>query len=78
MSRPGIADVFADVAEVATRCRFADCRHEGEPGCAVRTAIDTGELDPDRLRRFRKLAAEDARNSASLRDAGHGSAASAA
>ena len=64
----GIAEVFADVAEVAAGCRFADCRHVGEPGCAVRAAIDAGELDADRLRRFRKLAAEDARNSASLRD----------
>jgi ribosome biogenesis GTPase len=64
----GIEDVFADVAEVAARCRFADCRHEGEPGCAVEAAIEAGELDADRLRRFRKLAAEDARNSASLHE----------
>ncbi|HET7716419.1 MAG TPA: ribosome small subunit-dependent GTPase A [Bauldia sp.] len=64
----GIADVFADIADIAARCRFADCRHESEPGCAVRAAIDDGTLDPDRLRRYRKLAAEDARNSASLRE----------
>lgn len=64
----GIEDVFADVTEVAARCRFADCRHQDEPGCAVRAAIDAGELDPERLRRFRKLLAEDARNSATLRE----------
>ena len=64
----GIEDVFADVAEAATRCRFADCRHESEPGCAVQAAIDAGDLDPERLRRFRKLAREDARNSASLHE----------
>ena len=64
----GIEDVFADVAAAAAGCRFADCRHSGEPGCAVVAAIDAGDLDPERLRRFRKLLAEDARNSASLRE----------
>lgn len=64
----GIEDVFADVAAAAAGCRFADCRHENEPGCAVRAAIDVGDLDPERLRRFAKLLAEDARNSATLRE----------
>jgi ribosome biogenesis GTPase len=64
----GIEDVFADIAEAAAACRFADCRHENEPGCAVGAAIDAGTLDEDRLRRYRKLLAEDARNSASLRE----------
>lgn len=63
----GIEDVFADIVEAAAACRFADCRHETEPGCAVRAGIAAGTLDEDRLRRFRKLVAEDARNSASLR-----------
>jgi len=64
----GIGDVFADIADAAAGCRFADCRHENEPGCAVRAGIATGTLDEDRLRRFRKLVAEDVRNSASLRE----------
>lgn len=64
----GIAEVFADIAALATGCRFADCRHEGEPGCAVEAAIAAGTLDPERLRRFRKLIAEDARNSASIHE----------
>ncbi len=55
-------EVFNDIADLATRCRFADCLHETEPGCAVFAAIDGGELDADRLRRFRKLKAEDRRN----------------
>jgi ribosome biogenesis GTPase len=59
----GIRHVFAEIAEVAGACRFQDCRHESEPGCAVREAVEAGRLDPDRLRRYRKLAAEDARNS---------------
>lgn len=64
----GISEVFADIAELAAGCRFADCRHEGEPGCAVEGAMATGALDPERLRRFRKLVAEDARNSASIHE----------
>ncbi len=64
----GIAEVFADIAALAAGCRFADCRHEGEPGCAVEASVAAGALDPDRLYRFRKLTAEDARNSASIRE----------
>lgn len=62
----GVADVFADVVELARDCRFADCGHESEPGCAVRAAIAAGQLDANRLRRHRKLAAEDTHNSESL------------
>ncbi len=51
----GDADAFADVDALAARCRFADCRHEHEPGCAVRDAID-----PERLAAHRKLAREQA------------------
>jgi ribosome biogenesis GTPase len=49
---------FADIAEAASRCRYADCRHEQEPGCAVRQAIDAGLLDPERLESYRKLGRE--------------------
>jgi ribosome biogenesis GTPase len=62
----GLEELFADVVALARNCRFADCRHESEPGCAVRAAIEAGELDAARLRRQRKLAAEDARNRESL------------
>jgi ribosome biogenesis GTPase len=62
----GIADVFGDIDDLAGRCRFNDCNHETEPGCAVREAVADGELDPARLARWRKLRAEDAFNSASL------------
>jgi len=55
-------DVFAEVAALADECRFSDCSHESEPGCAVQTAIDAGALDADRLRRYRKLLSEDRRN----------------
>lgn len=62
----GIDDVFADLHDLSTQCRFNDCQHTTEPGCAVLGAIDRGEADPARLGRWRKLIAEDAFNSASL------------
>jgi ribosome biogenesis GTPase / thiamine phosphate phosphatase len=65
----GIAEVFADVEAFAALCRFADCAHEAEPGCAVRAAICDGTLDPDRLRRWQKLRREEARNSETLAEA---------
>lgn len=62
----GIAEVFADLADLATRCRFSDCRHEDEPGCAVQAAIASGDVDEARLKRWQKLQREEAFNSASL------------
>lgn len=64
----GIAGVFADILQLAAACRFADCAHRGEPGCAVAAALQSGALDPARLRRWRKLAAEEAQASQSLRE----------
>ncbi|MBN2574407.1 MAG: ribosome small subunit-dependent GTPase A [Deltaproteobacteria bacterium] len=54
----GLDAVFADIAALASRCRFRDCRHETEPGCAVKQAVESGELDADRLEHFRKLERE--------------------
>lgn len=54
----GIAGSFADVDELASACRFRDCRHEGEPGCAIRAAIETGELARVRLDDYNKLQRE--------------------
>ena len=62
----GIDAVFEDLADLATRCRFSDCSHNGEPGCAIQAEIEAGRLDPDRLDRWRKLQREDARNSETL------------
>jgi len=62
----GLEDVFSDVVAAAEGCRFADCTHATEPGCAVLAAIESGELDADRLRRFQKLLAEDRRSTESL------------
>ena len=54
----GVADTFAEIGELARRCRFRDCSHEREPGCAVRAAVAEGALDERRLRSYRRLGAE--------------------
>jgi ribosome biogenesis GTPase len=48
-------ELFADIDELTGQCRFADCSHGNEPGCAVREALEGGELDPERWRHYRKL-----------------------
>lgn len=59
-SDAGIERAFADVFDVADTCRFRDCRHLDEPGCAVRDAIEAGTLRADRLEAMRRLVAEEA------------------
>ena len=51
---------FADIAALAARCRFGDCAHRSEPGCAVHAALDDGSLDADRWASFQKLQREQA------------------
>ena len=54
----GVDTAYADVALLAADCRFRDCQHRTEPGCAVAAAIDDGRLDPARYSAWRKLQAE--------------------
>ena len=54
----GLAQAFADVDALAAQCRFRDCRHGGEPGCAVQAALQEGTLDAERLESRRKLERE--------------------
>jgi ribosome biogenesis GTPase len=54
----GVEGVFEDVGVLAARCRFPDCAHETEPGCAVRAALEDGSLDAERLASYRKLEGE--------------------
>ncbi|HSB19663.1 MAG TPA: ribosome small subunit-dependent GTPase A [Anaeromyxobacteraceae bacterium] len=58
LDESGLAAAFEDVAILAARCRFADCGHGAEPGCAVRAAIEAGELDAGRLAHFLQLQQE--------------------
>ncbi|SHF16097.1 ribosome biogenesis GTPase [Microbulbifer donghaiensis] len=62
----GLAATFDEIGVLASQCRFSDCRHESEPGCAVRGAIDAGDLDERRLRNWRKLEREVERNNRTL------------
>ncbi len=55
----GIERAFTDVFELSERCRFRDCKHEDEPGCAVSAAIANGSLDPRRLEAMKRLVAEE-------------------
>ncbi len=57
----GVGQVFAEIEELARDCRFHDCAHESEPGCAVLAAIDDGELPERRLESYRKLMRENQR-----------------
>lgn len=56
----GLSAAFADVEALAERCRFRDCTHRTEPGCAVRAAVERGELSEQRLRSYEKLRVENA------------------
>jgi ribosome biogenesis GTPase len=72
----GLAQAFADVVDLAVDCRFRDCSHNGEPGCAVQAALESGDLAPRRMESWRKLRKElafeqrrrDARLAAAERD----------
>ena len=64
--KEGIATTFADIETYAKQCKFSDCQHQTEPGCAVQKAVDSGELDQRRLNNYLKLLREEALNSASL------------
>jgi ribosome biogenesis GTPase len=54
----GVEEAFDDINELAATCRFSDCRHEGEPGCAVRSAVADGRISEARLASHRKLERE--------------------
>ncbi|MEJ2090358.1 MAG: ribosome small subunit-dependent GTPase A [Gammaproteobacteria bacterium] len=62
----GVAEVFDDVEALALRCRFADCAHQAEPGCGVRAAIESGQLEERRFHNYQKLLREEARNTATV------------
>ncbi|MCL1094852.1 ribosome small subunit-dependent GTPase A [Shewanella kaireitica] len=62
----GVNDTFSEIVDLAQQCRFGDCSHESEPGCAVQAALNDGQLDERRLNSYRKLMREQALNSATL------------
>jgi ribosome biogenesis GTPase len=62
----GLKEVFAEISALAGRCRFADCTHDSEPGCAVLDAVKNGYVEADRLQRWRKLVREELHNRESI------------
>lgn len=64
----GVSEVFDEIIELAQFCRFRNCNHNGDPGCAVQESIERGDLSPRRLKNYLKLQSEQARNSQSLRE----------
>lgn len=67
----GVGDLFADLETLQTLCKFRDCAHDSEPGCAVKAALKNGDIDQARVTRWRRLVAEDAFNTASLSERKH-------
>ena len=65
-NKEGIVKTFSDIESLAEKCKFSDCRHQSEPGCAVQKAVEAGELEQRRLNNYLKLLREEAMNSASL------------
>ena len=64
----GIDNTFSDILELSCMCKFSDCKHESEPGCAVRAAIERGELSEERLELYRNLGRENVRNYAKKKE----------
>jgi ribosome biogenesis GTPase len=58
----GLEQLFAEITELAPQCRFRDCTHAHEPGCAIQAAVGSGALDPARVERWRKLTQENLSN----------------
>lgn len=67
----GVSSVFGEIEALARSCRFNDCRHLSEDGCAVRAAVDRGDLEPRRLANYHKLMAEQERNTESIAERRH-------
>lgn len=64
--KEGIDEVFTDIVDLTVQCRFNNCTHQSEPGCAVQAALNKGELSAERLQNWQKLAAEELRNTESI------------
>jgi len=62
----GLGASFPDIEELASQCKFKDCSHESEPGCAVKAAMENGTLSPSRLKNYRKMQKEIFRNEIKL------------
>ncbi len=64
----GLEDTFSDIVELEAMCRFSDCRHDTEPGCAIKAAIGSGELSEERYMLYKSLTTENIRNYAKKKE----------
>ncbi len=64
----GIDNTFSDILELEAQCRFSDCRHQTEPGCAIKAALASGELSQERYMLFKNLGSENQRNYAKKKE----------
>ena len=62
----GIEETFTEISELAAQCKFSNCRHQNEPGCAIHAAIESGELDARRFNNYQKLVHEQSVMAASV------------
>ena len=61
-AQSGVSGTFSDIEELASQCRFRDCTHGREPGCAIRKALDNGTLDKTRWEMYQNLMGESRKN----------------
>lgn len=66
LAESGIDEVFDDIRDLAQSCKFSDCKHDNEPGCAVVRALKTGDVDERRWKNYKKLVSENARHQQNL------------
>ena len=67
-SEDGIDNTFSDIIELESMCRFSDCKHDTEPGCAIKAAIESGELSEERYMLYKSLSMENQRNYAKKKE----------
>ena len=61
-AQDGIDETFSDIVELESRCKFSNCRHDTEPGCAIKAALESGELSLERYELYKNLGSENTRN----------------
>ncbi|MCR4997191.1 MAG: ribosome small subunit-dependent GTPase A [Butyrivibrio sp.] len=64
----GIDETFSDIVELESRCKFSNCRHDTEPGCAIKAAIASGELSAERYELYKNLGSENTKNYAKKKE----------
>ena len=63
-TKDSIENIFSDILELESRCKFSDCRHDTEPGCAIKKALEDGTLSMERYTLYKSLGAENHKNHA--------------